>query len=243
MNENNNTLLKVSNLYVYYGKVEGLGGVSFGVKDQSIVSVIGTNGAGKSTLLKAISGLVSLKEGTIEFKQKEIQGIPPHEITKLRIIHVPEGRHILSEMTILENLELGAYLEKDKSKIKNRFREVFSLFPILESRLKQRGSTMSGGEQQMLAIGRAMMADPELLMLDEPSLGLAPLNVKIVFDVIKEINSRGKTILLIEQSANLALKVSEQAFILENGKIVLSGNTSDLRNQEQVRRVYLGEEK
>jgi len=239
---NSNVLLKVSNLYVYYGRVESLRGVSLDVKDRCIASVVGANGAGKSTLLKAVSGLVPVKEGTIEFKQREIRGIPPHEITRLKIIHVPEGRHILSEMTVLENLELGAYLEKDQMKIKNRLQEVFSLFPVLENRLKQRGSTMSGGEQQMLAIARAMMADPELLMLDEPSLGLAPLNVKIVFSVIKEINRRGKTILLVEQSANLALKASEYAFILENGKVVLSGNTSDLLNQEQVRKIYLGEE-
>jgi branched-chain amino acid transport system ATP-binding protein len=238
---NNNAILQVSNIYVFYGKVESLRGVSFEVEDRSIVSVIGSNGAGKTTLLNAISGLVPLRAGTIEFNRKSLKGLQPHEITKLRIIHVPEGRRILSEMTVLENLELGAYLESNQKKISARMKEVFALFPVLESRLKQRGSTMSGGEQQMLAIGRAMMADPELLMLDEPSLGLAPLIVKDVFTAIKEINSRGKTVLLVEQSANLALKASEHGFILENGRVVLSGTTDELMKDEQVRKIYLGE--
>jgi branched-chain amino acid transport system ATP-binding protein len=233
-------LLQVSNLHVFYGKVESLRGVSFEVRKRSIVSVIGANGAGKTTLLSAISGLVPIKEGTIQFNQKPLQGLPPHQITKFRIIHVPEGRCILSEMTVLENLEMGAYLERDSKIIRERMQEVFRLFPVLETRLKQRGRTMSGGEQQMLAIGRAMMADPELLMLDEPSLGLAPLVIKGVFMAINQINGKGKTILLVEQSARLALKAAEYGFILENGKIALSGPTSDLINQEQVRKIYLG---
>ena len=239
---NDRDLLQVSNVHVFYGKVESLRGVSFEVKDRSIVSVIGSNGAGKTTLLKAISGLVPIKEGTIQFNQKPLPGLPPHQITRLRIIHVPEGRRILSEMSVLENLEMGAYLESDSKIMKARMHEVFRLFPVLENRLKQRGSTMSGGEQQMLAIGRAMMADPQLLMLDEPSLGLAPLIIKGVFMAIKQIHSKGKTILLVEQSARLALKAAEFGFILENGKIVLSGPTSDLINQEQVRKIYLGED-
>ena len=234
-------LFIVANLFVYYGKAQVLGGVSLEVQEGQIVSVIGSNGAGKTTLLKAISGLIPFQKGTIEFKEKSIKALPPHEITKLRIIQVPEGRQILSEMTVLENLELGAYLERDGQKIKDRFEVVFHIFPVLKERLKQRGGSMSGGEQQMLAIARALMADPELLMLDEPSLGLAPLMVKEVFKVIKEINQQGKTILLVEQSANLALKASEWGFIMENGKIIMSGHTADLRNKEQVRRVYLGE--
>ncbi|MGD0623227.1 MAG: ABC transporter ATP-binding protein [Thermodesulfobacteriota bacterium] len=237
---NNQDLLQVANVHVFYGKVESLRGVSFEVKGRSIVSVIGSNGAGKTTLLKAISGLAPIKEGTIKFNQKPLQGLPPHQITKLRIIHVPEGRQILCEMTVLENLEMGAYLEQDSQIIKERMQEVFQLFPVLENRLKQRGSTMSGGEQQMLAIGRAMMTDPELLMLDEPSLGLAPLIIKGVFRAIKQINDKGKTILLVEQSARIALKAAEYGFILENGKIALSGPTSDLIHQEQVRKIYLG---
>jgi branched-chain amino acid transport system ATP-binding protein len=235
-------VLKVSNLSVYYGKVQGLAGVSLEVSEGEIVSVIGSNGAGKTTLLKAISGLIPFQAGTVEFKQKPTKDLPPHEITKLGVIQVPEGRQILAEMTVLENLEMGAFLERDGKKVKERFEVVFHIFPILKDRLKQRGGLMSGGEQQMLAIARGLMANPELLMLDEPSLGLAPLMVKEVFKVIKEINQRGKTILLVEQSANLALKVSAMGFILETGKVALSGRTSDLLHQEQVRKIYLGEE-
>ncbi len=235
-------ILNVSNLSVYYGKVQGLAGVSLEVNAGEIVSVIGSNGAGKTTLLKAISGLIPFQNGTIEFKQRPIKDLPPHEITKLGIIQVPEGRQILAEMTVQENLEMGAFLERDGKKVKDRFEVVFHIFPILKNRLKQGGGSMSGGEQQMLAIARALMAEPELLMLDEPSLGLAPLMVKEVFKVIKEINQRGKTILLVEQSANLALKVSQRGFILETGKVALAGRTSDLLNQEQVRKIYLGEE-
>jgi branched-chain amino acid transport system ATP-binding protein len=233
-------LLRVSDLHVFYGQVESLRGISLEVRKRSIVSVIGTNGAGKTTLLKAISGLVPIREGTIHFKQKPLRGLPPHQITKFRIVHVPEGRGILGEMTVLENLEMGAYLEGDSKMIRERMQEVFRLFPVLQTRLKQRGSTMSGGEQQMLAIGRALMANPELLLLDEPSLGLAPLAIKGVFMAINQIHDQGKTILLVEQSARLALKAAEYGFILENGKIALSGRTSDLMNQEQVRRIYLG---
>jgi branched-chain amino acid transport system ATP-binding protein len=235
-------IFKVSDLSVSYGKVQGLAGVSLEVGQGEIVSVIGSNGAGKTTLLRAISGLIPFQSGTIEFRQKPIKGIPPHEITKLGIIQVPEGRQILAEMSVRENLEMGAYLERDKKKVKDRLQVVFHIFPILKDRLTQRGGLMSGGEQQMLAVARALMADPELLMLDEPSLGLAPLMVKEVFQVIREINQRGKTILLVEQSANLALKVSQRGFILETGKVVLSGKTADLLSLEEVRKIYLGEE-
>jgi branched-chain amino acid transport system ATP-binding protein len=235
-------LLNVSNLSVYYGKVQGLAGISLEVYMGEVVSVIGSNGAGKTTLLKAVSGLIPFQTGAIDFKGKPIRNLPPHEITKLGIIQVPEGRQILAEMTVRENLEMGAYLEKNGKKVKNRFQVVFHIFPVLQNRLTQSGGSMSGGEQQMLAIARALMADPELLMLDEPSLGLAPLMVKEVFKVIKEINQRGKTILLVEQSANLALKVAQRGFILETGKVALGGRTSDLLTQEQVRKIYLGEE-
>jgi branched-chain amino acid transport system ATP-binding protein len=239
---NSQPLLKISEVWVFYGKVQGLAGVSLEVFPGEIVSVIGSNGAGKTTLLRAISGLIPFQMGTIEFRERSIKGIPPHEIAKLGIIQVPEGRQILAEMTVRENLEMGAFLEKDGKKVKERFDVVFQIFPILKERLRQRGGSMSGGEQQMLAIARALMGEPELLMLDEPSLGLAPLLVKEVFKVIREIHQRGKTILLVEQSANLALKVSERGFILETGKVALSGKTSELRSQEQVRKIYLGEE-
>jgi len=235
-------ILNVSNLSVYYGKVQGLAGISLEVFTGEVVSVIGSNGAGKTTLLKAVSGLIPFQTGAVDFKGKSIRNLPPHEITKLGIIQVPEGRQILAEMTVRENLEMGAYLEKDGKKVKDRFQVVFHIFPVIQNRLTQGGGSMSGGEQQMLAIARALMADPELLMLDEPSLGLAPLMVKEVFKVIKEINQRGKTILLVEQSANLALKVAQRGFILETGKVALGGRTSDLLNQEQVRKIYLGEE-
>jgi len=239
---NRHPILNVSSLSVFYGKVQALCGVSLKVHPGEIVSVIGSNGAGKTTLLKAISGLIPFQTGAIEFKQRLIKDLPAHEISKLKIIQVPEGRQILAEMTVLENLEMGAYLERDGKKLRERFVLVFHIFPILEGRLKQRAGSMSGGEQQMLAIARALMADPELLMLDEPSLGLAPLMVGEVFKVIQEINYRGKTILLVEQSANLALKVSQRGFVLETGKIVLSGQTSDLLREAQVRKIYLGEE-
>jgi branched-chain amino acid transport system ATP-binding protein len=235
-------ILNVSNLSVYYGKVQGLAGISLEVFTGEVVSVIGSNGAGKTTLLKAVSGLIPFQTGAIDFNGKSIRNLPPHEITKLGIIQVPEGRQILAEMTVRENLEMGAYLEKDGKKVKDRFQVVFHIFPVIQNRLNQGGGSMSGGEQQMLAIARALMADPELLMLDEPSLGLAPLMVKEVFKVIKEINQRGKTILLVEQSANLALKVAQRGFILETGKVALGGRTSDLLTQEQVRKIYLGEE-
>jgi len=238
----NNNLLKVSDLDVYYGEVRSLERVSIEIDYGSIVSVIGSNGAGKTTLLKAISGLIPIQNGTIEFRQISVKGLSPHEITRRKIIHVPEGRHILTEMTVLENLELGAFIEKDRRCVESRLYDVLNLFPVLKDRLKQKGGTMSGGEQQMLAIARALMSSPELLMLDEPSLGLAPLMVREVFRIIKEIRKREKTILLVEQSANLALKVSQYAFILETGKVVLSGLTSDLLNQGQVRKIYLGEE-
>jgi branched-chain amino acid transport system ATP-binding protein len=235
-------LLKVAELSVYYGMVQGLAEVSLSVDSGKIVSVIGSNGAGKTTLLKAISGLIPFQTGSVEFRQKPLKGLPPHVITKLGIVQVPEGRQILAEMTVHENLEMGAYLEKDSRKKKERREVVYHIFPVLRNRLRQRGGSLSGGEQQMLAIARAMMADPELLMLDEPSLGLAPLMVREVFKVIKEIHQRGKPILLVEQSANLALKASEWGFILENGRVALSGRTSDLLNQQQVRKIYLGEE-
>jgi branched-chain amino acid transport system ATP-binding protein len=235
-------LLKVAELSVYYGMVQGLAEVSLSVDSGKIVSVIGSNGAGKTTLLKAISGLIPFQTGSVEFRQKPLKGLPPHVITKLGIVQVPEGRQILAEMTVHENLEMGAYLEKDSRKKKERMEVVYHIFPVLRNRLRQRGGSLSGGEQQMLAIARAMMADPELLMLDEPSLGLAPLMVREVFKVIKEIHQRGKPILLVEQSANLALKASEWGFILENGRVALSGRTSDLLNQQQVRKIYLGEE-
>jgi branched-chain amino acid transport system ATP-binding protein len=236
------TALRLVDLHVSYGQVKSVTGVTFTVDEGSIVAVIGSNGAGKSTLLKAISGLITPESGSIEFRGKSIVNMAPHAIAKLKMIHVPEGRGILTEMSVKENLEMGAYLESNRKKIRQRMKEVCNLFPILDKRLKQKSGTLSGGEQQMLAIARAIMAGPELLMLDEPSLGLAPLVIRDVFNTIRKINREGNTILLMEQSANLALNVAEHAFILENGKVVLSGSTDDLINNEQVRKIYIGED-
>jgi branched-chain amino acid transport system ATP-binding protein len=234
-------MLEIKNLQVNYGAIAALQGISVSVKPGSIVTLIGANGAGKTTTLKAISGLLKPKAGEILYDGKNIAGFPPHHIVKLGLSHVPEGRMIFANLTVLENMQLGAYLQMDKQVVRRELEHVFSLFPRLSEREKQIAGTLSGGEQQMLAIGRALMSKPKLLLLDEPSLGLAPLLVKTIFEKIVEINrQQGLTILLVEQNANLALEVSSHGYVLETGKITLQGDSPSLRQNPQVKSAYLG---
>jgi branched-chain amino acid transport system ATP-binding protein len=234
-------VLEVKNLTVNYGAIAALRGISLEVRPGDIVTLIGANGAGKTTTLKTISGLLKPRAGEIFYDGKDIAGLPPHQIVRLGISHAPEGRMIFANLTVLENLQLGAYLQKDKQIVRRELEHVFALFPRLQERVRQIAGTLSGGEQQMLAIGRALMSKPKLLLLDEPSLGLAPLLVKTIFEKIVEINRRqGLTILLVEQNANLALEISNFSYVLETGRISLQGDSDALRQNPQVKSAYLG---
>ena len=233
-------MLKVEGINVYYGNIQALKGVSLEVNKGEIVTLIGANGAGKSTLLKTISGLLKPKQGEILFENQAIAGKVAQGIVKMGISQVPEGRRVFANMSVEENLELGAFLRKDKAGIKEDFNKVFDLFPRLQERRKQHAGTLSGGEQQMLAMGRALMARPKLLLLDEPSMGLAPLLVKTIFRIISEINETGTTILLVEQNAHMALSIANRAYVIETGRVVLSGSAEELHASEQVKMAYLG---
>ncbi len=233
-------MLKIDNINLYYGVIHALKDISLEVKQGEIVTLIGANGAGKTSTLRAISGLEPIKSGTVLFKNSKLNKVPPHKIVSLGLSHVPEGRRVFPSLTVMENLELGAYLRKDKSIIKQDLEMVFSKFPRLKEREKQQAGTLSGGEQQMLAIGRALMNRPEMLILDEPSMGLAPLVVKDIFDTIVEINKSGTTILLVEQNANMALAIAHRAYVLETGKIVKFGNAKELLNDDSIKNAYLG---
>lgn len=233
-------MLKIDNLEVYYGAIHALKGVSLEVHENEIVSLIGANGAGKSTLLKAISGLVHPSSGNIEFSQQSTHKKTAAALVKEGVVHVPEGRRIFQDMSVWENLMMGAYLRKDKDQIQQDINSVYAYFPRLEERKNQLAGTLSGGEQQMLAIGRALMAKPKLLILDEPSMGLSPLLVKEIFAIIKEINAQGTTILLVEQNAKMALSISKRAYVMETGKIVLEGLSQELIQSEAVQKAYLG---
>ena len=233
-------MLEASGISVRYGAVRALRDVSFSIARGEIVALIGANGAGKSTTLNALSGLVPLKSGSIRFEGEEISRLAPHQIVRRGISQVPEGRRIFANMTVEENLELGAYIRSDKPGIRKDIDKVFERFPRLGERRKQIAGTLSGGEQQMLAIGRGLMSQPRLLLLDEPSMGLAPLLVKEIFSIIKEINASGTTILLVEQNANMALSIAHQAYVLETGRIILSGSAKELAESEEVRKAYLG---
>jgi len=234
-------MLKVDNINLYYGVIHALKDISLEVKQGEIVTLIGANGAGKTSTLRAISGLEPLKSGSITFKNSQLNKVPANKIVSLGLSHVPEGRRVFSDLTVKENLELGAYLRKDKKNINEDMEMVFSKFPRLKEREKQQSGTLSGGEQQMLAIGRALMNRPEMLILDEPSMGLAPLIVKDIFDTIVEINKSGTTILLVEQNANMALSIANRAYILETGCIIKSGDAKELLNDDSVKSAYLGE--
>jgi len=233
-------MLKVEDINVYYGNIQALKGVTLEINQGEIVTLIGANGAGKSTLLKTISGLLKPKNGQVLYEGKSIGGKQAQVIVKQGISHVPEGRRVFANMTVQENLELGAFLRKDKAGIKEDMERVYVLFPRLLERLKQHAGTLSGGEQQMLAMGRALMARPKLLLLDEPSMGLAPLLVKTIFRIIEEINATGTTILLVEQNANLALSIADRAYVVETGRIVLAGTAEELTSSEKVKMAYLG---
>ena len=232
-------LLEVEDIHTYYGNIEALKGVSLTVDEGEVVTLIGSNGAGKSTTLRSISGLTAPREGSIRFDGKEIGETPPQDIVRLGISQSPEGRHCFQRMTVRENLELGAFLRRDQ-RIVDDLDRVFDLFPRLKERESQKAGTMSGGEQQMLAIGRALMAEPKLLLLDEPSMGLAPVLVERIYETVAEINRQGTTILLVEQNANFALEVSARAYVLETGSVALSDKSSVLRDNPEVQRAYLG---
>ena len=233
-------MLSVDNINVYYGAIHALKGISIEVKEGQIVTLIGANGAGKSTILRTISGLLKPKTGGISFEGATIAGLEAQEIVKLGISQVPEGRRVFANMTVLENLELGAYIRSDSKGIREDLEKIFLRFPRLAERKTQLAGTLSGGEQQMLAMGRALMSRPRLLLLDEPSMGLAPLLVKEIFSIIQEINKSGTTVLLVEQNAHMALSIAHQAYVLETGRISLEGNAQELAASEEVRKAYLG---
>lgn len=234
-------MLQVEDLHVHYGGIHALQGVHLEVPDGSIVTLIGANGAGKSTTLRAVTGLVRPRQGRIRLQGREITRLPAHKIVAAGVAMVPEGRRIFPNLTVRENLLMGAYLRRDASGVRRDMDWVFRLFPRLKERQNQRGGTLSGGEQQMLAIGRALMSRPSLLLLDEPSLGLAPLLVREVFQVLKEINAEGRTLLLVEQNAHAALGLAHHAYVLETGRIVLEGSGRQLQQNAAVRRAYLGD--
>ena len=233
-------LLELNDVHTFYGNIEALKGISLQVEEGEVVTLIGSNGAGKSTTLRSISGLTPPREGSIRFEDTEIGETPPQDIVRLGISQAPEGRKIFPRMSVTENLELGAYLRRDSNGVAADLERVFDLFPRLKEREKQKAGTMSGGEQQMLAIGRAMMASPKLLLLDEPSMGLAPVLVERIYETIAEINKQGTTILLVEQNANYALEVSKRGYVLETGEVALSDNSDALRANPDVQKAYLG---
>ena len=234
-------MLEVKDLHVSYGGIKALRGVNIEVPDGKIVTLIGANGAGKSTMLRTISGLVKAESGSVLYNGKELLGMPINKILEEGIAQVPEGRRVFTNLSVLENLKIGAYLRKDKQGIQKDIEWVYELFPRLQERSWQMAGTLSGGEQQMLAVGRALMSRPKLMMMDEPSLGLAPIVVKGIFEIIREINRQGVTVLLIEQNANMALKTADLAYVLETGEITLRGTGAELLTNEAVKRAYLGE--
>ena len=234
-------LLELDNVHSYYGHIHALRGISLTVDEGEVVTLIGSNGAGKTTTLRSIHGVLPPREGKILFAGEEIRGMPAHDMISKGIAQSPEGRKIFHRMTVLENLEMGAYHRKDRARIREDMDRVFDLFPRLKERIKQESGTLSGGEQQMLAIGRALMSSPKLLLLDEPSMGLAPVLVERIFDIIEDINNQGTTILLVEQNANVALEIATRGYVLETGTIVNAAPAGELREDPKVREAYLGE--
>lgn len=234
-------MLQVKDLSISYGAIQAVRHVDFEVKKGEIVTLIGANGAGKSTILKTISGIVKPQSGSIEYQNESLVGKKAPQIVAAGVSQVPEGRHVFPAMTVMENLQLGSYLQKDRSQIETRLQEIYQMFPILKERQHQDAATLSGGEQQMLVMARAMMANPELLLLDEPSMGLAPIYIQKVFDIIQKINAQGTTILLIEQNAHQALSIADRGYVIASGEIQLSGSGQTLLNDPKVKRAYLGE--
>ena len=234
-------MLEVSNLKVNYGMIQAIKGISFKVEEGEIIALIGANGAGKTTTLHTVSGLLKAREGSILFNGKELTKTQPHKIVEMGMAHVPEGRRIFQQLTVYENLILGAYTRSDKKEIAENLEMIYKRFPRLEERKKQIAGTLSGGEQQMLARGRALMSNPKIVLMDEPSMGLSPLLVSEIFDIIQSINKSGTTVLLVEQNAKKALSIANRAYVLETGKIVLEGDAKELMNNDQIKKAYLGE--
>lgn len=233
-------MLSVKDLNVYYGMIHAIKGIDFEVKKGEIVTLIGANGAGKTTILKTLSGMIKPKSGEVIYNGNNILSVEPHKIVGSGLAHVPEGRRVFAEMTVEDNLELGGFTDKSKEKVKEGFENAYAKFPRLFERRKQIAGTLSGGEQQMLAIGRALMSEPQIILMDEPSMGLAPILVQQIFDIIQEINKSGTTVLLVEQNANMALSIADRAYVLETGKIVLSGDAKELLGNEDIKKAYLG---
>lgn len=234
-------MLEIKDLQVYYGVIQAIKSISFDVNQGEVIALIGANGAGKTTILHTITGLVPATSGSITFEGKDLLKTPAHKIVSLGMAHVPEGRRIFSSLSVLENLKLGAYTRSDKKEISDTLEKVFSRFPRLEERKSQVAGTLSGGEQQMLAMGRALMSHPKIILMDEPSMGLSPIFVSEIFNIIKEISESGTTVLLVEQNAKKALSIANKAYVLETGNIVLSGNAKELMNDDSVKKAYLGE--
>ena len=235
------SLLTIENLEVFYGVINAIKGISFEVNEGEIIALIGANGAGKTTILNTITGLVPAKSGSIKFEDKDLLKTPAHKIVSMGIAHVPEGRRIFQQLTVFENLKLGAYTRKDKKEIADTLEMVYERFPRLKERRTQIAGTLSGGEQQMLAMSRALMSHPKIILMDEPSMGLSPLYVTEIFDIIRSVNESGTTVLLVEQNAKKALSIANRAYVLETGKIVLSGDAHELMNNDSVKKAYLGE--
>ena len=235
------SMLSIKDLQVYYGAINAIKGISFDVEQGEIIALIGANGAGKNTIIHTITGLVQAKHGSVMFGGKDLTKTPAHKIVSMGMAHVPEGRRVFAQLSVLENLMLGAYTRKDKAEIQESLKHVFKRFPRLEERRGQMAGTLSGGEQQMLAMGRALMSKPSIILMDEPSMGLSPLYVSEIFDIIQEINKSGTTVLLVEQNAKKALSIANRAYVLETGKIVLSGDAHELMNNDSVKKAYLGE--
>ncbi len=234
-------MLEIKDIEVYYGMIQAIKGISFEVNEGEVIALIGANGAGKTTILHTITGLLSPKKGTVIFEGKDITKIPAHKIVSLGMAHVPEGRRVFAELSVYENLKMGAYTRKDKDEIARTLEMVYQRFPRLQERKNQLAGTLSGGEQQMLAMGRALMSHPKIIVMDEPSMGLSPILVNEIFDIIQEVSSGGTTVLLVEQNAKKALSIADRAYVLETGKIVLEGEAEKLMNDDSVKKAYLGE--
>ena len=234
-------MLEIKDLEVYYGVIQAIKGVSFEVNEGEVIALIGANGAGKTTILHTITGLLEARKGTVTFDGKDITKVPAHKIVTMGMAHVPEGRRVFANLSVLQNLKMGAYTRKDKNEIEQTLQTVYKRFPRLEERQNQLAGTLSGGEQQMLALGRALMSRPKIILMDEPSMGLSPLYVSEIFRIIQEISQGGTTVLLVEQNAKKALSIADRAYVLETGKIALSGNAKELMNDDSVKRAYLGE--
>lgn len=235
------SMLEVKDLEVYYGVIQAIQGISFHVDEGEVIALIGANGAGKTTTLQTVTGMLSAKAGSIRFEGTELTKIPGHKIVSMGMAHVPEGRRVFAQLSVLENLKLGAYTRKDKNEIEESLKRVYKSFPRLEERKNQLAGTLSGGEQQMLAMGRALMSKPRMILMDEPSMGLSPIFVEEIFNIIKEISEAGTTVLLVEQNAKKALSIADRAYVLETGNIVLEGDAKVLMNDESIKKAYLGE--